>query len=145
MFDFEKLPISERTWLATADKVMDVILDDTISDDVRNLRTNALEEARRILNAYIKQNIPDGIIDAIRRKRFDFIMQAATAAQVREINSFTPPRYNSGSIVIDSKFHIEEEELIAWSRVSLLAPLSSLALERIDLLFRKYGKHFGIE
>lgn len=140
MLDIEALPLQERTTTSTVDKIMDVIADDTISDRVRELRTEALSTALRILNGYIEEGYDEKLIDAIRHKRFGFIMQATTIAEVKQINSFVPPRDNFGTIVIDSPYHIEEEELIIWNEAAARAPLNPLAMERIALIFKRiYG------
>jgi hypothetical protein len=73
-------------------------------------------------------------------KKIDFILQAATKADLNEILSPPKVRYNFSEVVPVGKFHIEEEELLVWSLTSIWCggPLNDAGFKRYMKLFNKY-------
>ena len=66
------------------------------------------------------------------------IMKAKTKAELEEIIKPSTPRYSGGAFYPGSFYHVEEEELILWSRTSLKAPLIPQEYKRYQELFEKY-------
>lgn len=65
-------------------------------------------------------------------------MKAKTKAELEEIIKPSTPRYSGGAFYPGSFYHVEEEELILWSRTSLKAPLIPQEYKRYQELFEKY-------
>ena len=67
-------------------------------------------------------------------------MKAKTKAELEEIVKPSRPRYSGGIFYPGNLYHVEEEELILWSKTSLKVPLIPQGYVRYQELFEKYVK-----
>ena len=78
------------------------------------------------------------LIYEIALKKINFLMNAKTKSEVKEILRSPAPVYNGNGFVPGGVFLIEEEELLLWSITSLRAPLNHEGFLRYQQLFHKY-------
>ena len=118
-------------------RVADVLLDEDSPTKVLELRMRALATLRSQLEYYRKLGYVERLIEGIAEKRAAMIMKATTKTEMDKIMKARAPRYDGGKFVPD-EYCIPEEELIAWSQVSLQAPLSNIGMQRYMELFREF-------
>lgn len=86
------------------------------------------------IGKYRKDCYDERILKAIYTKKKKLIEEANTCAELKDIMSGPKPFDDSG-------ISVPEEEMIMWSKASLVAPLNHLATERyIALVKNVYGK-----
>jgi len=112
----------------------DIIVDETISDKVRELRFEALQKLRGQLNYYKNLGYMESLINGIAEKRSTKILKATTKTEMEKVMRPKAPHYDGGKFVTN-EYSIPEEELIAWSQASFKAPLSSIGYNRFLELF----------
>ena len=118
-------------------KVAEVLVDETSSAKVLELRMKALATLRGQIEYYRKLGYLERLIEGIAEKRAAMIMKATTQTEMDKVMRPRAPRYDGGKFVPD-EYNIPEEEMIAWSMVSLQAPLSSIGMQRYMELFREF-------
>lgn len=118
-------------------KVAEVLVDETSSAKVLELRMKALATLRGQIEYYRKLGYVERLIEGIAEKRAAMIMKATTKTEMDKVMKPRAPRYDGGKFVPD-EYNIPEEEMIAWSMVSLQAPLSSIGMQRYMELFRVF-------
>ena len=118
-------------------KVAEVLVAETSSAEVLELRMKALATLRGQLEYYRKLGYVERLIEGIAEKRAAMIMKATTKTEMDKVMKPRAPRYDGGKFVPD-EYNIPEEEMIAWSMVSLQAPLSSIGMQRYMELFRVF-------
>lgn len=118
-------------------KVAEVLVDETSSAKVLELRMKALATLRGQIEYYRKLGYVERLIEGIAEKRAAMIMKATTQTEMDKVMRPRAPRYDGGKFVPD-EYNIPEEEMIAWSMVSLQAPLSSIGMQRYMELFREF-------
>lgn len=115
-------------------KVAEVLVDETSSAKVLELRMKALATLRWQIEYYRKHFFVECLIQAIAEKRAEMIMKTTTKTEMDQVMNPGAPHYD-GEKFVPPKYHIPEEELIAWSQVSLQAPLKGIATKRyLELL-----------
>lgn len=118
-------------------KVAEVLVDETSSAKVLELRMKALATLRGQIEYYRKLGYVERLIEGIAEKRTAMIMKATTKTEMDKVMKPRAPHYDGGKFVPD-EYNIPEEEMIAWSMVSLQAPLSSIGMQRYMELFREF-------
>jgi hypothetical protein len=90
--------------------------------------------------AYEKEFMNNPLILQICEKKVEFILQAKSKSDLKEIMSPPKIHYNFNEVVPVGKFHIEEEELLIWSLTSLWCggPLNAPGFNRYMKLFKKF-------
>lgn len=107
-------------------------------DRVKELRSQAIFDLLPNIFYFCKQGYLFDIITSIMQKKLDFIKQANTKADIKEILETPKPHYNYKEIVpLKPKYHVEEEELLLWFEVVSKAPLVPAAYRRIGYLWKK--------
>lgn len=99
----------------------------------------AIMSLHTVVRTYRKEGFPEeSIIRPIVVKKLEFIKEAETKGQLREILAPPKVRYYGGEVHPLGKYTIPEEELIIWSRTSLCCggPLIAPAFKRYCDLFR---------
>jgi hypothetical protein len=107
------------------------------NEKYRNLRVEAIRKLYSIVYSYQEDMYQDKLLLPILRKKGEMILQSTTKAEAEKILKPSVPKYNGGEFVPQYKGHIEEEELILWSKASLKGPLISAAAKRCMELFAK--------
>lgn len=118
-------------------KVAEVLVDEETPAKVQELRMRALATLRGQVEYYRKLGYIERLIEGVAEKRAAMIMKATTKTEMDKVMKARAPRYDGGKFVPD-EYCIPEEELIAWSQVSLQAPLSNIGFKRYMELFREF-------
>lgn len=128
MYDYDLLIIM---------RIAEVLMDEETPEKVRELRLKALGSVRNQLEHYKGLGYIDRLLNGIAEKRVTMIMKATTKTEMDRVMIPKAPHYNGAEFITD-EYHIPEEEMIAWSMVSLQAPLSSIGMQRYMELFREF-------
>lgn len=115
-------------------------MNDEVNEKLRSRRFDALRKMRGIAAQYEEDGFLPELVETVFCKKADFIMKAKTKAELEEIIKPSTLRYSGGAFYPGSPYHVEEEELILWSKTSLKAPLISQGYKRYQELFEKYVK-----
>jgi hypothetical protein len=113
-------------------------------------RMAALIELGALMRGYQKEFLNNELVLTICEKKIEFILQAETKSNLKEILSPPKVHYNGNEVVPISKYHIVEEELLIWSMTSLWCggPLNDAGFKRYMKLFSEIypemAKEIGI-
>ena len=118
--------------------ITELLMDDTLTEGLRSRRFDAIRKMRGITARYEEENYLPELGKTVFCKKADFLMEAKTKAEIEEILKPSTPRYSGGTFYPGNLYHVEEEELILWSKTSLKAPLIPEAQKRYQELFEKY-------
>lgn len=125
----------DLNWLV-AEALADLIVYDQTKPEIKELKLTcictALANAKKLERDYIHPLV----IQKILQKRLNFLKEATTKADLREIMQPKPPHYNGNQFIPRSKYHIEEEEMLCWMEASLRGPLMTEGFRRYEELFR---------
>lgn len=111
---------------------------DTVPEDVRQMREAGLEEVLKITDRYHGARYCDKVVVVILLKKLEFLSKATQRSQIREILKVSHPKYDGQKFLPGGPFHIDEEEMLAWSETSLRAPLISDGVARYQELFERF-------
>ena len=120
--------------------IMELLMNDELNEKLRSRRFDALRKMRGITAQYEEEGFLPELVETIFCKKADFIMKAKPKTELEEIAKPSIPRYSGGAFYPGSFYHVEEEELILWSKTSLKAPLILQGYKRYQELFKKYVK-----
>ena len=115
----------------------EIMLDEVISDKVRELRFSAMKTLWGQLVHYNKLGYIDRLLNSIATKKSDMILKATTKTEMEKIMRPKAPHFNGCEFVAD-EYLLPEEEMIAWSQASFKAPLSNIASKRYMKLFAEF-------
>lgn len=118
--------------------ITELLMDDELNEKLRSRRSDALRKMRGITTQYEEEGFLPELVEMVFCKKADFIMKAKTKAELDEIVKPSTPRYSGGIFYPGSPYHVEEEELILWSKTSLKAPLIPQGYKRYQELFERY-------
>lgn len=118
----------------------ELLMDNRLTEKLRSHRFDTLRKMRGIAAQYKEEGFLPELVETVFCKKADFIMRAKTKAELEEIIKPSSPRYSGGIFCPGNPYHVEEEELILWSKTSLKAPLISQGYKRYQELFEKYVK-----
>ena len=118
----------------------ELLMDNELNEKLRSRRFDALRKMRGLTAQYEEEGFLPELVETVFCKKADFIMKAKTKTELEEIAKPSTPRYSGGAFYPGSPYHVEEEELILWSKTSLKAPLISQGYKRYQELFEKYVK-----
>ena len=118
--------------------ITELLMDNELNEKLRSRRFDALRKMRGITAQYEEEKFLPELVETVFCKKADFIMEAKT--ELEEIVKPSTPRYSGGIFYPGSPYHVEEEELIFWSKTSLKAPLILRGYKRYQELFKKYVK-----
>lgn len=121
--------------------ITELLMDDEVNEKLRSRRFDALRKMRGIAAQYEKDGFLPELVETIFCKKAVFIMKATMKAELEEIVKPSIPRYSGGIFYPGNPYHVEEEELILWSKTSLKAPLIPQGYKRYQELFEKYIGH----
>lgn len=100
-------------------------------------KAQALLKVAAQAEQYKKEGFLPWLADAVLERKAGWIQAADTGEELAEITEPSVPRYDGGKFT-GERYHVEEEELLLWSRASLAAPLNSAGYTRYMELFRKF-------
>ena len=113
------------------------MLDEALSDKVKELRVNGFRSLFSIIQSYTKEGFLPSIIETVWDKKAEFINEATTKTEMTEILKPSVPRYNGSGFSGKTIYHVDEEELLIWAAVSPHNNLIHDACERYQFLFKK--------
>lgn len=111
-------------------------MDEDIPKNVQKEKMKLLWKLEAYLQALHKEYWDEVLLEQICEKKIAYLEFAKTITELREIMKPVKPHYN-GDRFRDSKYQVDAEELIGWSRASLCALLSGSAMERMEELFER--------
>ena len=97
--------------------ITELLMDHTLNEELRSRRFDAIRRVRGLVARYEEDGFLPELVETVFCKKADFIMKA------------------KGNL-----YHVEEEELILWSKTSLKVPLIPQGYVRYQELFEKYVK-----
>ena len=111
--------------------------------DLRNnfeiLKIEAMGKAMKMAADFSKRNYDRKLVDSALAQRLFYIGQAKTKTELKDIMKLSKPQPRAdGTFGPGSPYHIEEEEMMLWSEMSLQAPLNEAGFTRYMELFAKY-------
>lgn len=113
---------------------VEILFDENVSEEVKNLRIDALKKLNSYLEYYEESGYLSILIDKIAEKKAKMIMQIKSKSEMDKILKPSCPVFD-GSKFITDKYSVIEEELIGWSETSLQAPLNEYGYKRYIELF----------
>lgn len=97
----------------------------------------ALRKSWWLLESYAKDGFDEKILDTIMQKKARLILDAASIQDIREISNPPKPYYDGNKWAYFPN-SVPEEEMIWWSKISLIAPLAPHAVKRYAELFKQF-------
>lgn len=113
---------------------VEIVMDESAPDDLKELRVNALTKVQRALNHYHHLGYIRELTSAIAEKKCRMIKESTSRTEMQKILKPRCPHYDGSKFVEDS-YIVPEEELICWSYASLRFPLNSIGAARFKELF----------
>ncbi len=113
---------------------VEIVMDESISNELKELRVDALTKVQRSLNHYHHLGYIRELTSAIAEKKCKMIRVATSKTEMQKIFKPRCPRYD-GNKFIEDPYIVPEEELICWSYASLRFPLNSIGASRFKELF----------
>ena len=120
--------------LAIIPHIAELITQEGVADNVRELRWDALMQLTRQLNYYKSLGYIDRLLYAIAEKKGKMIMETSSKTEMEKVLKPHAPHYNGNEFFPD-KYNVLEEELICWSETSLKSPLNEAGNKRYMQLF----------
>ena len=120
--------------LAIIPHIAELITQEGVADNVRELRWEALMQLTRQLNYYKSLGYIDRLLYAIAEKKGKMIMETSSKTEMEKVLKPHAPHYNGNEFFPD-KYNVLEEELICWSETSLKSPLNDAGNKRYMQLF----------
>ena len=114
----------------------EIVMDETVSDDLKGLRVDALREVQRSLNHYHHLGYIPELTRAIAEKKCQMIKKATSKTEMKKFLKPRCPRYD-GEKFVEDPYIIPEEELVCWSYASLRFPLNSIGAARFQEVFKR--------
>ncbi len=112
-----------------------------VSDKVKGYRYEALKRISQTMNYYASLNYDDKILYPIAEKKCEFVKEIFHKSDIEKMIDFYAPTYD-GARFIPGKYHIPQEEMIAWSQTSLSGPLNNIGTKRyLELVKEFYPEH----
>lgn len=95
-----------------------------------------LQEIIRRANFYAKEKLSNEVICKFVRKKSEMIANAKGKDELNQIRKMPRPYFNGEKVIPRSRYDSDEEELLLWSLITEIAPISHEGMERCLELFR---------
>lgn len=95
-----------------------------------------LQEIIRRANFYKKEKLSDEVICKFVRKKSEMIAKAKGKGELNQIKKMPKPYFDGKKIVPRSCYDTDEEELLLWSLIMEIAPISREGMERCLEVFK---------
>lgn len=118
--------------------IAELLADETLTEELFGLRMQAMQRLRAITAQFERDGFLKELVESVFCKKAAFIMAATSKAQLEEIVKPSTPHYSCRTFYPRGPYHVEEEELLIWSRTSTLGPMIPSAQKRFEELFEKY-------
>lgn len=109
------------------------------NDKLFEIRCQALQKLYSRANYYLDKGFRKDLPEAFFIKKAEMVLAASSKEEIKKILKPSEP-YDDGNQLVprESKYHVEEEELMIWSETSLMAPLCGKGFKRYQELFEKF-------
>ena len=114
----------------------EIVMDESASDALKELRVDALTKVQRSLNHYHHLGYIRELTSAIAEKKCQMIKEATSRTEMQKFLKPRCPHYD-GSKFVEDPYIVPEEELICWSYASLRFPLNSIGAARFQEVFKR--------
>lgn len=118
--------------------IAELLADETLTEELFCLRMQAMQRLRAITAQFERDGFLKELVESVFCKKAAFIMAATSKSQLEEIVKPSTPHYSCGKFYPRGPYHVEEEELLIWSRTSMIGPIIPSAQKRYEELFEKY-------
>ena len=108
-----------------------------VSESIKQLRKESIMKLLPVFLEFHRQGLRTELIKRAFEKKVEFLLQASSSAEAKEIMKLSVPYYNYSEIVPKNAYHIEEEELMLWMGICSFCKLKEEAVKRIMCLFEK--------
>lgn len=108
-------------------------------------RVEAIAAVMHQVTAYRAEGILPMLTEAVLKKKLAWIQEAETVGALKEIAAPCVPRMTGRGTFLEGPYHVPEEEMILWSRISLEAPLNEKGYHRYEELFCRIFPEQGKE
>lgn len=115
----------------------EILADSSCPEAIFRRRLDALRTLSSRIAQYQKEDILPSLIETIWDKKWHFIKEAASNAEMAEILKPSIPQYSYGRWILSSPYHVDEEELVFWAIVTPYIRVTNAAEERYKALFKK--------
>ena len=115
---------------------VEIVMDESTSDELKELRVDALTKVQRSLNHYHHLGYIRELTSTIAEKKCRMIKEATSKAEMKKFLQPRCPHYD-GEKFIEDPYIVPEEELISWSYASLRFPLNSVGAARFQEVFKR--------
>ena len=115
---------------------VEIVMDESASDDLKELRVNALTKVQRTLNYYHHLGYIRELTGAIAEKKCQMIKDATSRTEMQKFLKPRCPHYD-GNKFVEDPYIVPEEELICWSYASLRFPLNTIGAARFQEVFKR--------
>ena len=115
----------------------DILMDTSFSEEILTHKLNAYYRLNSLVKCYLSMGTLPSLVETIWDKKWHFIKEATTSAEIATILKPSIPKYSYGEWSPSSPYHVDEEELLYWSVVSPHCHLMSVAEKRYMALFKK--------
>lgn len=124
--------------LLYAKALASLILDAGEDEKITGLRYNALLKLYKTAGKYQEEGFLPEMVEAFFDRKSQMLLNAKSKTEINEILKPSAPYYDGNAMVPKkSPYYVEEEELMLWSRTSLLGPLNDAGNRRYKELFQK--------
>ncbi len=124
--------------LLYAKALASLIVDAGEDEKITGLRYNALLRLYKTARKYQEEGFLPEMVEAFFDRKSQMLLNAKTKTEVDEILKPSTPYYDGNAMVPKkSPYYAEEEELMLWSRTSLLGSLNDAGYRRYKELFQK--------
>ena len=107
-----------------------------MSDKVRIIRFDVIKRLQSILAFYRKRGYRSELLCGIAEKKCRMILSTSSKEKMDRVLKPRCPRYDGNKFIPD-EYNVPEEELIAWSETSAVAPLNSAGQKRYEEVFKE--------
>ena len=126
----------------------DVVFDTATPEKIQSLRFGAIKHLDWLLHQYKSMGLDRRLLDGIAHKKTAFIMEATSSSEIKAILEPSKPVYRNGEVCAGGPYHVDEEELIIWSRITPNCQMIDCAKKRYIELFWELlpdiAKEYGI-
>lgn len=124
--------------LALLPYIAEICAEPSETEKISELRLRAIRQLYGQLAKYRQKGYKESLLTSIARKKSGIIMSITSKTEMDKLMNPRPPHFDGNKFIPD-KYLIPEEELIAWSETSFLAPLNGAGY-RSPIRLRKYRR-----
>ena len=110
------------------------------STAIKDMRKAGVEKVFELCREYLKSRCSLILVMRVLDKKLLMIMNSSSKKEVEDILKLSTPQYLDNGLVVTSKYHIPEEELLLLMVANKMGTLSGVAQERFICLYNAFVK-----